>query len=162
MELKIITIETPIGRMGLFARSGKLERVVFPNDCPDIGQDDVKRSGLRSDPAFRDAVDHIERYFRGEHVSWAGRPVPVGGAFYSRVWAAAATIPFGNTVSYGELAGMAGNGRAARAAGMAMKHNPLPILIPCHRVIGSDGGLHGFGGGLDLKRWLLRHEGVEI
>ncbi len=162
MQLHILTIDTPIGRIGLFARSGKLERIVFPDDCPDVDQGDSFSVGSRTDPTFKEAADFIERYFKGEHVSWAGKPIPEGTEFQTRVWNAAAAIPFGTTVTYGELAEMAGNPRAARAVGTAMKHNPLPILIPCHRVIAANGKLGGFGGGLDMKRWLLRHEGVKI
>ncbi len=160
--MQIITINTPIGRIGLFAESGRLERIVFPDDCPDVDQNDSFSDGTRDDLVFSEAVDFIERYFKGERLSWAGKPIPQGTEFQTRVWSATAAIPFGTTVTYGELAEMAGKPRAARAVGTAMKRNPLPILIPCHRVIAANGKLGGFGGGLEMKRWLLRHEGVEI
>ncbi|NQU05275.1 MAG: methylated-DNA--[protein]-cysteine S-methyltransferase [Calditrichaeota bacterium] len=78
------------------------------------------------------------------------------------VWKSLVEVPFGETISYGELAKRAGSPRAARAVGAAMARNPIPILVPCHRVITSSGKLGGFGGGLDMKRWLLRHEGIDI
>jgi O-6-methylguanine DNA methyltransferase len=83
-----------------------------------------------------------------------------GSSFYQRVWLALTQIPYGRTVAYGELAHTLGAPKAARAVGAACAANPVPIIAPCHRVLGSDGSLHGFGGGLALKAWLLRHEGV--
>jgi methylated-DNA-[protein]-cysteine S-methyltransferase len=83
-----------------------------------------------------------------------------GSSFYQRVWLALTQIPYGRTVSYGDLAHTIRAPKAARAVGAACGANPVPIIAPCHRVLGSDGSLHGFGGGLPLKAWLLRHEGV--
>jgi methylated-DNA-[protein]-cysteine S-methyltransferase len=83
-----------------------------------------------------------------------------GSAFHQRVWLALTQIPYGRTISYGQLAHTLGAPKAARAVGAACGANPAPIIAPCHRVLGSDGSLHGFGGGLALKAWLLRHEGV--
>jgi O-6-methylguanine DNA methyltransferase len=83
-----------------------------------------------------------------------------GSSFYQRVWRALTQIPYGRTVSYGDLAHTLSAPKAARAVGAACGANPVPIIAPCHRVLGSDGSLHGFGGGLPLKAWLLRHEGV--
>ena len=85
---------------------------------------------------------------------------PPGTAFQRRVWSALRTIPYGTTVSYGELARRLGDVRATRAVGAANGKNPIPIIVPCHRVIGARGELTGFGGGLDRKRWLLEHEGA--
>jgi epoxyqueuosine reductase len=83
-----------------------------------------------------------------------------GSAFHQRVWRALTQIPYGHTISYGDLAHTLGAPKAARAVGAACGANPVPIIAPCHRVLGSDGSLHGFGGGLPLKAWLLQHEGV--
>ena len=109
-------------------------------------------------PLLNDAVDYIIRYFMGEPVSWIGKFIPPGTDFMRNVWTATAEISFGSTVSYGELARLIGKPNTARAVGNAMGRNPLPILIPCHRVIASGGGLGGYGGGLELKRRLLEHE----
>src|SRR5437762_405142 len=88
-------------------------------------------------------------------------PLDAGGtAFERRVWDALRTIPYGRTLSYSELARRLGDPRATRAVGAANGKNPIPIIVPCHRVIGANGALTGFGGGLDRKRWLLEHEGA--
>jgi methylated-DNA-[protein]-cysteine S-methyltransferase len=86
--------------------------------------------------------------------------VPRGTTFQRRVWGALSAIPFGETRSYGEIAAAIGEPGASRAVGMANNRNPIAIVIPCHRVIGADGSLTGYGGGMDRKRWLLTHEGV--
>ncbi|MHC5023945.1 MAG: methylated-DNA--[protein]-cysteine S-methyltransferase [Planctomycetota bacterium] len=116
-------------------------------------------------PAARRAeavVALLARYFAGETVDFADVPVPTGSDFHRRCWAACRRIPRGETRSYGELAAMAGSPGAARAAGQAMRHNPLPLIVPCHRVIAADGRLHGFSGQTDpgcddlaRKRFLL-------
>lgn len=114
------------------------------------------------------AVDWLRRYFEG------GRPridelrlAPRGSDFRKRVWALLCEIPYGQTLSYGELARRLAAERglmtmSAQAVGGAVGHNPIGIIIPCHRVIGADGSLTGYAGGLDKKRWLLRHEGVAL
>jgi methylated-DNA-[protein]-cysteine S-methyltransferase len=84
----------------------------------------------------------------------------VGSVFQRRVWDALRAIPYGTTVSYSELARRLGDSRATRAVGAANGRNPIPIIVPCHRVVGARGELTGFGGGLDRKRWLLEHEGA--
>ena len=83
-----------------------------------------------------------------------------GTPFQQRAWSALREIPFGQTISYAELARRTGDVRAVRAVGAANGRNPIPIIVPCHRVIGADGSLVGFGGGLERKRWLLEHEGA--
>jgi methylated-DNA-[protein]-cysteine S-methyltransferase len=85
---------------------------------------------------------------------------PIGSAFQRRVWDALGAIPYGTTLSYSELARRLGDPLATRAVGAANARNPIPIIVPCHRVIGAHGELTGFGGGLDRKRWLLEHEGA--
>jgi methylated-DNA-[protein]-cysteine S-methyltransferase len=108
-----------------------------------------------------EAARELEGYFDGGLVEFH---VPLelhGTEFQRRCWLALATIPYGQTVSYGEQARRLGLGSdAARAVGAANGQNPLPIVLPCHRVIGADGSLTGFGGGLDVKRFLLEHEGA--
>lgn len=100
-------------------------------------------------------------YFAGELEALARCPVDGGGtAFERRVWAALREIPAGATVSYSALAARLGAPRAARAVGLANARNPIAVAVPCHRVIGADGGLAGYAGGLERKRWLLRHEGA--
>ncbi len=105
----------------------------------------------------------LHAYFAGAHASVASIPTVTGGTLFQRsVWAALRTIPPGETTSYGKLADMIGRPGAFRAVGLANGANPLTIVVPCHRVIGADRTLTGFGGGLHRKRWLLEHEGIVV
>ncbi len=103
----------------------------------------------------------LEAYFAGEIPAIDGLPCHTGGtAFQRTVWQALRTIPAGKTLSYGQLAAQIGSPKAVRAVGLANGANPIGLVVPCHRVIGANGSLTGYGGGLERKRWLLRHEGV--
>ena len=105
----------------------------------------------------------IERYMDGDLQAIEAIPVATGGTPFQReVWAALRTIPVGQTISYGTLAQKIKRPKAVRAVGLANGANPISIVIPCHRVIGSNGSLTGYGGGLERKRWLLRHEGFDL
>ncbi len=108
--------------------------------------------------AFRQEIDQLEAYFAGDLRQFDLRLAPAGTAFQQRVWRQLQQIPYGETISYGQLAGQIGQPKAARAVGAANGRNPIPIIIPCHRVIGSDGQLTGYGGGLEIKDTLLAHE----
>jgi len=111
------------------------------------------------DPRLDDLKTKLQQYFDGQRVLF-DEPLDLSGAtaFQRRIWSAVRDIPYGETRSYGQIAHQAGSPGAARAVGRAMATNPVPIVVPCHRVIGSDGNLRGFGGGLDLKRRLLEME----
>jgi methylated-DNA-[protein]-cysteine S-methyltransferase len=149
---------SPIGRLLLAGDAAGLRRVHFQGG----------RRALRPPPAWRceaapfaEAVAQLRGYFAGARRSFQLRLAPVGTAFQLAVWSALQSIPYGTTVSYGELARQLGlTGRGARAVGLANGANPLPIVVPCHRVIGADGSLTGFGGGLGIKRALLSLEGA--
>lgn len=105
----------------------------------------------------------LEAYFAGDLAATARIPVETGGTpFQRRVWAALRTIPPGTTTSYGALAAALGQPGASRAVGLANGANPIGIVVPCHRVIGANGSLTGFGGGLPRKQWLLEHEGAQL
>ena len=107
-------------------------------------------------------LDLIRRAAEGEHVTANGHVRLIGGTPFQRaIWEAVLSIPYGTTISYAELAHRAGRPGAARAVGQAVGSNPIPLLIPCHRVVGAD-GLGGFGGGLPMKRALLKQEGVTV
>ncbi|MTD15318.1 methylated-DNA--[protein]-cysteine S-methyltransferase [Nakamurella sp. YIM 132087] len=112
----------------------------------------------RDDAAFADARRQLHEYFAGERQSFDLRLAPTGPLFAMRVWAALTQIPYGETASYGDIAERIGRPGAARAVGSANHVNPLPIVVPCHRVIGADGSMVGFGGGMERKHILL---GVE-
>jgi len=161
----IRSLVTPIGRLFLAARRNRLVRLELP------GQDPLARLTLwlelhvrharlvDSDcPALGKAAKQIEEYFTAGRTEFALPLDLLGTAFQCSVWAAVRTIPFGTTRSYADVAAHAGRPHAIRAVGAAQAANPLPIIVPCHRVIGSDGRLTGYGGGLATKRWLLDHE----
>lgn len=109
---------------------------------------------------FREVRAQLDAYFAGTLRAFDLPLAMVGTPFQRRVWAALMEIPHGTTISYGELAKRIGDPNASRAVGLANGRNPVSIIVPCHRVIGANGSLTGYGGGLDNKRWLLRHEGA--
>lgn len=114
-------------------------------------------------PAPREIRYRVQRYFDGDLGSLAGIPWATGGtAFQRSVWQGLTAIPPGTTLNYGALAARLGCPKAVRAVGAANGANPISVVVPCHRVIGADGTLTGYGGGLDRKRWLLAHEGAII
>ena len=145
-------VETPIGPLGLVASDTALQGVLFDGRR-------IRPEG--SSPVLADAARQLDAYFRGELVAFDLALELNGSEFQRSCWLALASIPYGQTVSYGEQARRLGlRNDAARAVGAANGQNPLPIVLPCHRVIGADGSLTGFGGGLDVKRFLLEHEGA--
>jgi methylated-DNA-[protein]-cysteine S-methyltransferase len=112
----------------------------------------------RETPLIKKAAGQLEEYFEGKRKKF-DLPLALHGTdFQVTVWKALQKIPYGKTISYGELAAMIGNPKACRAVGMANNRNPIPIIIPCHRVIGKDGSLTGYAGGLEMKRTLLEIE----
>ena len=151
-EMARTVVDSPIGPLGLVASDDALQAVLF-----DGGR--VRAEG-RS-PVLADAARQLRAYFDGELLEF-DLPLELhGSAFNQRCWRALATIPYGQTVSYGEQARRLGlDHTAARAVGAANGRNPLPLVLPCHRVIGANGSLTGFGGGLHVKRFLLEHEGA--
>ena len=114
------------------------------------------------EPLLADCARQLAEYFSGTRRVFDLPRHPVGTAFRMKVWSELQQIPYGQTITYGELARRVGNARGSRAVGGANHHNPISIIIPCHRVIGADGSLTGYGGGLDMKEALLRLEGSLI
>jgi methylated-DNA-[protein]-cysteine S-methyltransferase len=112
----------------------------------------------RDDDALAPAATQLAEYFAGARTRFELALSPHGTAFQQKVWLALREIPFGRTTTYGEIAADLGQPTASRAVGLANGRNPLAVIVPCHRVIGADGSLTGFGGGLPRKRWLLQHE----
>ena len=113
-------------------------------------------------PVFMQARDWLDRYFAGERPAANELPLaPQGSAFRQSVWRILCEIPYGQTVTYGEIAKRL-SCKSAQAVGGAVGHNPISIIIPCHRVLGSDGSLTGYAGGVDKKIWLLAHEGAQL
>ena len=114
------------------------------------------------DPIMAQLVNELDSYFSGELKTFTVPLDPSGTSFQRSVWEELFRIPYGTTRSYGQVARSLGNARAARAVGSANHCNPIPILVPCHRVISSDGSIGGYASGLDIKRALLNLEGVEF
>lgn len=148
-------IETPIGPLLLAGDGNRLSKVGFANGKGRVAPCDDWR---REDAKFIEARAQLMAYFAGDLRTFDLELMPVGSPFQLSVWRALTEIPYGLTTSYGEIARRIGRPSASRAVGAANGSNPIPIIVPCHRVIGSSGALTGFGGGIDTKRWLLAHE----
>lgn len=148
------TIDSPVGLLTLAGRDGKLMHLRMVDQTYE-----PSREGWEADDtAFSDAADQLSAYFAGERTEFDLELDMVGTQFQRRVWEALQTIPYGETCSYGEIARQIGSPSASRAVGLANGHNPIGIIVPCHRVIGANGSLTGYGGGLDRKRALLELE----
>ena len=150
--------DTPIGTLRLVGDERRLERVDLPNTAAHA-PDPAWREQRRVLPAaLRDARRQLREYFDGHRRDFDLPLAPDGTAFQSRVWEQLRRIPYGETISYGELAHRIRKPTASRAVGAANGRNPLAIVVPCHRVIGADGTLTGYGGGLPVKEALLALE----
>jgi methylated-DNA-[protein]-cysteine S-methyltransferase len=152
-------IDSPIGPLTLIAEDGRLAGVFmevtrYEPDAETLGT----AVGADSEPVLAQAARQLSAYFDGELTAF-DLPLRLAGSGFQRaVWAALQDIPYGETISYGELAKRIGQPSASRAVGLANGKNPVSIVVPCHRVIGADGSLTGYGGGMDRKRFLLAHE----
>ncbi len=160
-------VDTDFGWVGLIGSQGGLVSLVFPQPSPEAVLEGLpmQLSGRIEvdDGAFADVAEELRSYFASKPVQFTARvDETLGTPFQRKVWEAVRAIPYGKTMSYGEVASQIGKPGAARAVGAAVGANPVPIVIPCHRVLAADGKLGGFGGGLELKRRLLRLEGVGI
>ena len=144
-------LDTPLGPIEVSVNEdGAVFRVMFADDAP--------RGTRETGKACARAVRQLETYFRGERRSFDLELDPEGSDFEKQVWEKLLLIPYGATTTYGEIARKLGDLGASRAVGFANARNPVAIIIPCHRVIGADGGLTGYAGGMHRKRWLLAHE----
>ncbi len=144
--------------------AGALVWLAFSKDRDDLALAEVKPGDILQPDAQRTAVvvEQLDAYFRGERRMFDLPLAARGTPFQQSVWAALQAIPYGTTITYRDLAIRIGNPAAVRAVGRANGANPLPIIVPCHRVIGSDGKLIGYGGGMALKEHLLRLEGARL
>ena len=155
---------TSLGWMAALASDRGIRRLVLPKPSRDQAMQELRLQTTDADPSrprFNSLRRRLEAYFSGDNVDFED-DLDLEGAsgFLVRAWKACQSIPKGEVRTYNWLAEQAGNRRAARAAGLAMSRNPAPIIIPCHRVIGSNGALHGYAGGLALKQRLLEIEGA--
>lgn len=147
------TVASPLGPILLTGDGHVLTRITLnpEPDTPEV-------SWVEAPNDFTTAVQQLTAYFTGDLHSFDLALAPAGTSFQRRVWQQLTTVAYGHTTNYGALAAQLGQPTAARAVGMANGRNPLPIVVPCHRIIGADGGLTGYSGGLDIKRKLLRLE----
>ena len=150
-------VDSPCGTLTLVARDGALAGLYMTDQRHRPAQETF---GPRDDslPVFAEAARQLDAYFAGERTAFDLDLSLAGTPFQQRVWQALREIPYGETVSYGELAVSLGQPGASRAVGLANGKNPVGIIVPCHRVIGANGSMTGYGGGLDRKRWLLSFE----
>ena len=151
-------MDSPVGTLTLAGEDSQcVESISFlKGEAPQIPPD-----GALSDEHFSEAREQLGEYFRGERTEFDFPMRLNGNGFRHQVLKSLQEVPFGKTISYKELGASIGKPNAARAVGGAVGSNPLPIVVPCHRVLASDGGIGGFGGGLEAKRTLLRIEGVK-
>ncbi len=152
------TFDTPIGELTLVARDGVLGGLYYPGHWT---LPDPAMFGDRSDAGFAVVKRQLGEYLAGERTTFDVATTLPDDGFHRRVWDLLAEIPYGQTTTYGELARTLGGGpELARAVGRAVGANPISVIVPCHRVVGSDGGLTGYAGGLERKRFLLGLEGA--
>ncbi len=151
--LSMIVIESPLGPLHLVGTEAALTVVHLPGS-----EDAAPDETVRETPLLARAAAQLNEYFAGARVTFDVPLAPSGTPFQTSVWQVLATIPFGATWSYGDVARAIGQPSASRAVGAANGRNPIAIIVPCHRVIGSSGALTGYGGGMPAKKWLLAHE----
>lgn len=151
-------VKSPVGKLLLTGNGESLTGLDFQEGPHPFKP---KRDWVQDDARFAQVVKQLKAYFAGDLKQFDLPLAPRGTDFQMGVWKALRSIPYGETISYGQLADQIGNPRAVRAVGGANGKNPIAIIVPCHRVIGSDGTLTGFGGGLPIKEALLRLEGSQ-
>jgi methylated-DNA-[protein]-cysteine S-methyltransferase len=156
-ELVSTVMDTPVGPITIVASDVGVRAILWPGD-------DARRVAISAvspdpdHPVIAATVAQLGEYFDGGREEFDLPLDPVGTDFQQSAWMALRSIPYGTTVSYGEQAARMGDRRKARAVGAANGRNPISIVVPCHRVVGSNGALTGFAGGIDTKAWLLDHE----
>ena len=151
--MDLLCFDTPMGPMALAEEGGALTRLYLPGGP-------VPRMASRETPLLAEGRAQLLSYLQGGRRAFSLPLAPAGTPFQQAVWAQLARIPYGSTLTYGQLAARVGNPKAVRAVGQANHRNPLPILLPCHRVVGKGGALTGYAGGVALKRALLELEGI--
>lgn len=154
MTFSRATLETPLGPLLVVADDHALREIRF------LDPEDPEPRAAGPDPGvpLSRALEQLAEFLAGRRRAFDLSLAPTGTPFQIQVWAAVAAVPFGRTASYGGIARAIGRPGAARAVGAANGANPLPIVVPCHRIVGADGSLTGYGGGLERKRWLLALE----
>lgn len=152
--MDVVYYNSPVGPIEISGSGGTLRSLSFVSE--------VRSDTPHPDESLKACVRQLDAYFSGTRTRFSVPLFPEGTDFQQRVWKELRQIPFGRTVAYGDIARAIGAPAACRAVGAANKRNPIPILIPCHRVIGADGRLTGYSSGLWRKVWFLKHEGFRI
>jgi methylated-DNA-[protein]-cysteine S-methyltransferase len=145
-----VTIKSPIGYLQIFADEKGISRISFKKKSSE--------NNKTSNKHLLACMKQLKEYFEGRRKNFSIKMNPEGTDFQKRVWKALESISFGKTASYSDIASAIKNPKAVRAVGMANRNNPIPLIAPCHRIIGKSGKLVGYNGGLDKKEWLLQHE----
>lgn len=156
-ELFSTVIDSPVGALTIVASHDGVRAILWP----DVDPESVRLADTTdrpSHPVIAATVEQLTEYFAGERFEFDVPLDAVGTEFQRSAWVSLRTIPYGTTISYGEQAEQMGDRRKARAVGAANGRNPISIVVPCHRVVGANGALTGFAGGVDTKAWLLAHE----
>ena len=148
---KLLVMDSPIGKLTLIEENKELI-------CLDFGETIIKDIPREETAFLKEVKNQLAEYFEGRRQSFDVKLNPKGTEFQKKVWTNLLTIPYGETASYKKIAILSGNEKASRAVGMANNRNPIPIIIPCHRVVGKSGSLTGYGGGIKNKIALLEHE----
>ena len=156
MKIYYQQMSCPFGKVHLYATEKHLKALLF-KPWPAAVKDKLQNA---TNPILEKTKKQLEQYFAGQRTTFDLPINSVGTEFQQRVWKTLMEIPFGETWNYGQLALAIGNKNASRAVGAANGKNPISIIVPCHRVIGANGALTGYAGGLKAKEWLLKHEGV--
>ena len=163
-ELSRLIVTSPVGDLTLVASPRGVRAVLWPNEFVALRDDDAEyvplapQGDARAVAVLQQAQHELAEYFAGDRRNFDVPLDPVGTKFQLAAWLELRRIPFGSTISYGEQARRLGDVRKSRAVGSANGRNPISIIVPCHRVVGSNGKLVGFAAGLDAKAWLLNHE----
>ena len=161
--LSSTTMDTPVGVLTLVASDDGLRAVLWPDDRPDrVRLDAIDGSSPSARRVLDASTAQLREYFAGERTGFDLPLDAVGTDFQQQAWQVLTTIPYGQTITYGEQARRLGDANKSRAVGAANGRNPISIVVPCHRVVGSTGSLTGFAGGIDAKAWLLQHEQITI
>lgn len=152
MMKNLFYYETKIGLIGIAEEDGQITHLFFHGEIAPAGY------SVLETPILRHANEQLQEYFQGKREEFSLPLAPSGTKFMQQVWDALRKIPYGETRSYKGIATAIGNSKSCRAVGMANNRNPIAIIIPCHRVVGSDGSLVGYAAGLEIKSFLLDHE----
>lgn len=152
-SIEIAYYNSPLGVLKILADEKGIKEIEF-------AQEEFKSIQNSSSKIIKDCIKQLDEYFRGKRKSFELKLNPEGTEFQKKVWKELLKIPYGKTLSYGEISRRIKNPKAVRSVGQAIGRNPISIVIPCHRVIGSDGSLTGYASGLWRKEWLLKHEGA--